>query len=248
MDAQIRFLEEIASNGHVALNVMQYDGWLLRFSGGHTSRANSVSVLYPSEKDLAEKVAHCEECYAKQGLPTLFKITDCDTVLCEYLQQRGYTVVTPTDVMILDMDNAELQADADDCVFSQEPSGWLPVYFALEGLTDPRRQELFRKMVSKVLAETVYCTVLQDGKAVACASAASEQGYALLQNVIVHPDYRGKGFGEKTCRAVIRKAREQGVRYAYLQVVQTNGAAMNLYRKLGFRKVYSYRYLKQPDR
>ena len=89
MDTRIRFLEETASNGHVALNVMQYDGWLLRFSGGHTGRANSVSVLYPSEKDLAEKVAHCEECYAKQGLPALFKLTDCDTALCEYLQQRG---------------------------------------------------------------------------------------------------------------------------------------------------------------
>ena len=248
MDTRIRFLEETASNGHVALNVMQYDGWLLRFSGGHTGRANSISVLYPSEKTLAEKVAHCEECYAKQGLPALFKLTDCDTALCEYLQQRGYTVVTPTDVMILDTDSAELQADPDGCVFSSEPSGWLPVYFSLEGLTDPRRQDLFRRMVSKVLADTIYCTLLQDGKAVACASVASEQGYALLQNVIVHPDCRGKGLGEKLCRAVIGKAREQGARYAYLQVVQTNEAAMNLYRKLGFRKVYTYRYLKQPDR
>ena len=91
-----------------------------------------------------------------------------------------------------------------------------------------------------------FFAAVQDGKAVACASAASEQGYALLQNVIVHPDCRGKGLGEKLCRAVIGKAREQGARYAYLQVVQTNGAAMNLYRKLGFGKVYSYRYLKQP--
>ena len=79
MDAQIRFLEEISSNGHVALNVMQYDGWLLRFSGGHTSRANSVSVLYPSEKDLAEKVAHCEEYYAKQGKTAYFLPLACDS-------------------------------------------------------------------------------------------------------------------------------------------------------------------------
>ena len=62
---QIRFLEEIASNGHVALNTMQYDGWILRFSNGYTGRANSVSVLYPSEKDMAGKVAYCEKCYAK---------------------------------------------------------------------------------------------------------------------------------------------------------------------------------------
>ena len=48
------FLEEIAANGHVALNMMQYDGWLLRFSGGFTGRANSISVIYPSRKEMAE--------------------------------------------------------------------------------------------------------------------------------------------------------------------------------------------------
>ena len=95
-------------------------------------------------------------------------------------------------------------------------------------------------MVSKVLTDTLYCTLLRDGKAVACASTASEQGYALLQNVIVHPEFRGKGLGEKLCRAVIGKAREQGARYVYLQVVQTNEAAMNLYRKLGFRDSGEY--------
>lgn len=63
------FLEEIAANGHVALNVMQYDGWLLRFSGGFTGRANSISVIYPSRKEMAEKVEYCEKCYAKQGCP-----------------------------------------------------------------------------------------------------------------------------------------------------------------------------------
>ena len=96
MKDQIRFLEEIASNGHVALNTMQYDGWLLRFSCGCTGRANSVSVLYPSLKPLEEKVPYCEACYAKQGLPALFKLTDCDTELAAYLEKRGYTVVWVT--------------------------------------------------------------------------------------------------------------------------------------------------------
>ena len=243
---QIRFLEEIASNGHVALNVMQYDGWLMRFSSGYTGRANSVSVLYPSTRDTAEKVAYCETCYAKQGLPALFKITDSDPELYGYLLKRGYSVVTPTDVMILDMDEPDPQADMDGCVFSAGPEEWLPVYFRLEEQTDTAKQDLFRRMVAKVLADTVYCTVIREGKAVACASAAIEQGYMLLQNVIVDRAARKTGLGEKLCRAILEKGRELGARHAYLQVVQTNTAAMNLYRKLGFRKAYTYRYLKQP--
>ena len=56
---------------------------------------------------------------------------------------------------------------------------------------------------------------------------------------------RGQGLGEKLCRAALAEAQERGVRYAYLQVVQDNAAAMNLYRKLGFSKAYTYWYMRQ---
>ena len=118
MDDQIRLLEEIAANGHAALNTMLYDGWLLRFSEGVTNRANSVSVIRPSQGDPSEKVAHCEACYAKQGLPAVFKLTDNDAELSAFLENRGYRIVTPTDVMILDLDGTDLPADTDGCVFS----------------------------------------------------------------------------------------------------------------------------------
>lgn len=242
---QINFLEEIASNGHPALNVRQYDGWLMRFSGGYTGRANSVSLLYPSRLEIPEKVAFCEECYAKQGLPTRFKLTDGDEYFSAYLESRGYKVVTPTDVMILDLDEADLKADAEDIVFAEKPGEWLEDWFGFEGLTDPVKQELFRKILDKVLADTAWCAVMKDGKPAALAATASEQGYALLQYVVVDPALRGNGLGEKLCRAALAEAQERGVRYAYLQVVQDNAAAMNLYRKLGFSKAYTYWYMRQ---
>jgi len=246
MNEQIRFLEEIASNGHAALRVKQYDGWLLRFSGGYTGRANSVSPLYPSRKDPADKVAYCEACYARQGLPALFKLTDCDAELFAFLKERGYQVVTPTDVMILDLRQADPAADLRSCVFAEKPGDWLPAWFAFENITDPAKQELFRKILDRTLSDTAYCTLLRDGKPAACAATAAEQGYALLQYVVVDPALRGTGLGEKVCRAALAEAKEQGADYAYLQVVQDNAAALGLYRKLGFRKVYSYCYMRQP--
>ena len=102
MKEQIRFFEEIAANAHVALNVMQYDGWLMRFANGYSGRANSISVLYPSTLPVEEKVAYCEKFYAKQGLPANFKLTQGDEDFSDFLAARGYKVVTPTDIMILD--------------------------------------------------------------------------------------------------------------------------------------------------
>ena len=82
---------------------------------------------------------------------------------------------------------------------------------------------------------------------IACASSAAERGYVLLQNIVVDPEYRGRGFGRKICRALLAEAARTGAGHAWLQVVQTNLPALRLYESLGFRKEYTYRYMKQAD-
>lgn len=241
---EIRALEEMAANAHVALNMMQYDGWLLRFSAGHTNRANSVSVLYPSTINTDEKIGYCERQYRAQGLPCVFKLTDADGELGALLEKRGYGIVTPTDVMILDL--PEMEMPDGEITFTDRPAEeWLRAYFDFEGLTDPARQDIFRRMLEKVLVRTRYAALKRDGRIIACASSAAERGYALLQNIVVDPEYRGRGFGRTICRALLAEAAGTGIGHAYLQVVQSNTPAMRLYESLGFRKVYTYRYLKQ---
>ena len=241
---EIRALEEMAANAHVALDVMQYDGWLLRFSAGHTNRANSVSVLYPSSIEPGEKIENCERQYRAQGLPCVFKLTDLDGGLCAELEKRGYRVVTPTDVMVLELQDAEMPDG--EIVFTDRPAEeWLSAYFAFEGLADPARQDIFRRMLEKVRVRTRYAALKQDGWIIACASSAAEREYALLQNMVVDPEYRGRGFGRMICRALLADAARAGAKYAYLQVMQSNTPAMRLYESLGFRKAYTYRYMKQ---
>ncbi len=244
MDHRIRFLEEMGANAHVALYAMQYDGWLLRFSDGHTNRANSISVLYPSVLSADEKIPYCEACYRARNLPCIFKLTDQDTELNAVLEKRGYQTVTPTDVMISDLQNAGKQEAP--VTFSDRPTeDWLSSYFAFEALNDPNRQEIFRRMLARVQVPACYASLVQKGHTAACASIALEHGYALLQNVVVHPDCRGRGYGEAICRALLSEASERGAQYAWLQVVRSNQAALNLYRKLGFRKLYGYWYMKK---
>ena len=253
MKNQIRFFEEIAANAHVALNVMQYDGWLMRFANGYSGRANSISVLYPSTLPVEEKVAYCEKCYAKQGLPANFKLTQGDEEFSDFLAARGYKVVTPTDLMVCDYgcpvkpdnDTKSLENDAKiEYIFSTSPDEWLPVFFKVHEINGAHDQDVYTRMIEKILVDTIYCILLYDGKPAACSSVAIENGYALLQNVIVSSELRGHGLGKKVCSAILEKARETGAQYAYLQVVQTNNVAVNLYKKLGFEKIYSYWYMK----
>ncbi len=246
MKEQIQKFEEMCLNGHVALNSFFYDGWVLKFSEGYTGRANSVSLLYPSSKPIAEKVSFCENMYKKQGLPCQFKLTELDTQFNDFLAKRGYKVATPTDLMVCDLDSpVELNNDSKiEYSFSTTPDEWLPIFFKVHEINDAHDQDVYTRMVSKVLVDTIYCTLIYNGKPAACSSAAIENGYMLLQNVIVSEEYRGLGLGKKVCAALLEKAREAGAHHSYLQVVQTNTIAVNLYKKLGFEKLYSYWYMK----
>ena len=268
-NGKIRFFEELASNGFPALNVQQYDGWLLRFSHGYTGRANSVSVLYPSTLDIQEKIDYCEECYKNHDLSCLFKLTDSedDRALNAALEKRGYYVVSPTDIMVLKLselselsDGTSSNADNSpgsrtqptdatnrpcNVVFSSEPTEeWLNAFFAFKGLDDKQSQLLFRQINAKVQVKTLYASAVQDEKTVACASAVIERGYMLLHNVIVAPNERGHGIGKEICLSLLKKAEEEGATYAYLQVMQKNDVALSLYKKLGFQKEYSYWYMR----
>lgn len=56
-----------------------------------------------------------------------------------------------------------------------------------------------------------------------------------INNVAVHPDFRGKGIGEAALRLVLKEVREQGAVFATLEVRVSNAAAVRLYEKLGFK-------------
>ena len=240
----------MASNAHVALNTLFYDGWILKFSEGYTGRANSVSKLYPSTKPIEEKVAYCEEVYKKQELPCQFKLIDSDKDFYDFLVKRGYAVVTPTDIMTLDLRSKmplqDLNEDSKiEYVFSSSEKDWLPIFYKIHEIDDLHDQDVFKRMLAKVLVQTIYCRLLYEGKPAACASAAIEDSCMLLQNVVVAPEFRGLGLGKKLCQGLLEKAYKDGAHYSYLQVVQTNTIAVNLYKKLGFEKLCSYWYMKK---
>jgi [ribosomal protein S18]-alanine N-acetyltransferase len=55
-----------------------------------------------------------------------------------------------------------------------------------------------------------------------------------INNIAVHPDFRGKGIGEEIVRFALDKIRHLGGTFVTLEVRQSNAAAASLYQKMGF--------------
>ncbi|MBI2612291.1 GNAT family N-acetyltransferase [Candidatus Kaiserbacteria bacterium] len=59
---------------------------------------------------------------------------------------------------------------------------------------------------------------------------------ARVEDVVVHENVRGKGFGRMLMEKVIERARARGATMAQLNSRPSRGAANALYQKLGFKK------------
>ncbi len=75
----------------------------------------------------------------------------------------------------------------------------------------------------------------QDGRAVGYIMYWQIRDEVQINNVAVHPDFRGKGIGEAAMRLVLKEVREKGATFVTLEVRVSNAAAVRLYEKLGFK-------------
>ena len=140
IDNYIVFHEELSMNAQPALKTQFYDGWVLRFSNGYTKRANSVNPIYTSLLPFEAKVAVCEDIYTRQGLPTVFKLTDAAPAELEnYLDTQDYEILTPTYLFENDMLPSG-SVNGNVTVFYRINPIWRDHCLRLNGLIDTEKQ------------------------------------------------------------------------------------------------------------
>ncbi|MCL2199541.1 MAG: GNAT family N-acetyltransferase [Defluviitaleaceae bacterium] len=238
---EYKVYEELSINAHPALQTQIYDGWILRYANGYTKRANSISPLYPSSIDINTKISDCEKRYSSRGLPTIFKLTDAaDPAIDKALNERGYSLIEPTYVMEMDLRGKSFATH--DCILlPHADEAWLDAYCTFSKY-DISKKETAMQILSNVTNTMLCGRITENGETISCGSAVIEQGYMGLLNVVVEESRRRKGFGTKICESLLAEAKRLGAHTAYLQVVQENEKAVELYKKIGYKAVYSYWY------
>lgn len=79
----------------------------------------------------------------------------------------------------------------------------------------------------------------EDGRIIGNVTLLPSQpaGRFLIANVAVHPDYRRRGIARLLMNEVLAEVQQRNGRTALLQVDKENGAAVALYRQLGFESL-----------
>lgn len=227
------------------------DGWLVRYSPGKAQRARCIHAVAQGRQPLAERLAQCQAVYRAAGLRLIFRITPFSQPpeLDSWLAQRGYQRFGDTHVMVCPRLARDLVPE-------------LPVGLRIEEATCEAYAHIVGKFRATALAgrdahaerlrhsPVPYRGLLlrdADGQVLACAQAAIEGDLVGLYDVFTAPAARGQGLSRGLCAELLRQAREQGARVAYLQVVAGNRAARAVYARLGFVDAYDYHYRALPS-
>ncbi|HEY9620764.1 MAG TPA: GNAT family N-acetyltransferase [Crinalium sp.] len=238
----IRTIEERSLNAWPPLQQMLYDGWILRFANGHTKRANSINPVYPGIQPVGEKIKRCESIYQRQTLTPIFRITPLtDPQLDAHLDCRNYPKQDVVSVQICDLTN--LQSNLSDLVQLSEhvTPDWFDGFTQFANVSEGDRLTL-TAMLHNIIPQTCFATLFHQGSPAACGLAVVEDGYVGLFEIVTDPQKRRQGFAQTLISSLLHWAGDRGAKTAYLQVLTSNQAALNLYAKLGFRELYQYFY------
>jgi GNAT superfamily N-acetyltransferase len=235
----IRAIERLHVRAWPALETAVVDGWLWRYSGGGSQRANSVSTVQFSGDDPAAALDEVEARYRARGAPTRIHTYDLTAPpgLISLLRARGYREGEATITMMKPVTAPELPpgieiADAAD-------AAWRDVY--LGAITESRRTTN-AKILDAIPRPRAWFSWLRDGRVASTGLCVADGDLAVIECMATHADARRQGGARAMLAGIEAWAATRGVRAVALQVVAANSPALALYGGVGFVPVASNRF------
>jgi ribosomal protein S18 acetylase RimI-like enzyme len=225
----------VASVGPIA--TVEIGGWLVPLGANPINRGRSAVPL--SHHQGPDAIPEIEAAFRARGLPPLFRIADAPSLeaVRRDLTARGYIQRQPT--LVETADARLVAAFATPAEILTAPDASWAETFCGPGF-DPQDSTLRLEAFGRA-ADTVYGAVREEGRTLAVAVATFAHGWAAISGMRTAPDCRGRGLAGRILAAIGAAALARG-HQLLLQVEADNPGAQSVYRRVGFRQVWTYSY------
>jgi len=223
-----------------AFEESEADGVVLRYSHGHTKRANSANILLQQKGDYETLVCRCEKYFNDKGLPCVFRLPSfCNNQqLDSYLEAVGYKSIDRSLILYRSLEGSSF----DGVEFTVKNStDWMESFCQICEL-DISSHEAHLKILERIKDKTLMAVLVENEVEVACAVGVISNGNFGLFDLATKKSHRNMGYGTKLLNGMLGWAMTNGATKAYLQVVANNQPAISLYEKLGYHTCYEYWY------
>ena len=248
MTALVRSLEGLSFRAWPAAEVEHFDGWIVRYTGGASRRANSV---WPNEGDgsidVETRIDRVEDIYRRKNARAVFQVgpgarpDDLDA----RLERRGYVVEAPTRVLVAEPHHVLATAPDDAGPSCSVTESMTEDWFDLSGRHGryAGQEPVYRSLLERIAAPTVYATGKIGAEVVAVGLGVCELPWMGIFSMWTLPSFRRRKAASSILRALVEWAVRQGVTRLYLQVEADNEGARALYARAGFADdLFGYRY------
>jgi len=245
--AAVRRLEELAFRGWPALETQDRAGWRLRFAGGYTKRANCINALGPDAQTDLSTLERLEAAYRARSQAPVWRLSPlAPPAMDDILAARGYRTIERSLLQVCPL-HAGFATAPEVRIHAEPTPAWIEAFCAHSPVR-PEHRDVMRRMLAAIAAPAGFAFVEAEGTPMAMAIGAVQGDHMGLFDVLVMPQARRRGLARRVTESLYAWAWGHGARFAYLQVVATNVAAMPLYAAQGFRTVYAYEYRVPPAR
>jgi len=221
-----------------AIEREQLGEWQLRASRGYTGRANSVLVSGDPGLPIAAAADRAVAFYESRGLPVLAQIV-ISSVQEQALRGLGWVEARPGEADCWVMTRPEAETGQGEPLVRLDEAlspAWLSARFPA-GIPDGAPEVLGG-------GRHVFASVVgSDGRIVGLGRGAVSAGYVGLSCLWIEESQRRKGLGTQMMSALVGWGSAVGASTAFLEVLDDNVAARQVYRRSGFVDRYAYRYL-----
>jgi RimJ/RimL family protein N-acetyltransferase len=214
--------------------------WVLRASGGFSSRGNSVLALGRPGLPLPAAVEHVAEWYHARGLAPRAHVLPDDENAAAFAD-AGWQAYESTFLMLAGVSRVLRHLGRREAEVQHRTSvddGWLA--------TDERAARHGRSARQVLEAGDVTLATVRDGgggAVLARGRGAVHGDWVGISSWWTRPDARRTGLGSALLRSLLEWGSERGATTTYLQVVASNLAAVELDEALGYEVHHRYDYL-----